>query len=108
MPLSRRTVLKGLGASGAIPLLSATANAGADAPLRVAGRPVEVAITIIEGIIRISVIPLEDGASLLDLVSQTGPELITFQSSDFSGAPPELGNCIEVIAESVMLYPTWT
>jgi alpha-glucosidase (family GH31 glycosyl hydrolase) len=64
MPISRRTVLKGLGASGAIPLLGPTANAGADAPLRVAGRPVEVAITPIDDwIIRVSVIPLEDGRS---------------------------------------------
>ncbi len=62
MPISRRTVLKGLGASGAIPLLGATADAGADAPLRVAGRPVEVAVTPIDlRIIRVSVIPLEDG-----------------------------------------------
>ncbi len=61
MPISRRTALKGLGASGAIPLLGATTEAGADTRFRVAGQPVEVAVTMIEGIIRISVIPLEDG-----------------------------------------------
>jgi hypothetical protein len=61
MPISRRTALKGLGASGAVPLLGAAADAVADAPLRVAGQPVEVGVTSNDGIIRISVIPLEGG-----------------------------------------------
>ncbi|MGP0069993.1 MAG: TIM-barrel domain-containing protein [Isosphaeraceae bacterium] len=61
MPISRRTALKGLSASGAVPLLAASAESVADAPFRVAGQPVEVAVTILEGIIRISVTPMEDG-----------------------------------------------
>ena len=64
MPISRRTVLKGLGAAGAIPLRGASAVAVAveDPPLRVAGRPVEVTVTPIGlRIIRVSVIPTEDG-----------------------------------------------
>lgn len=62
MPISRRTVLKGLGSAGAIPLRSSSTVVVDDPPLRVAGRPVEVTVTPIGlRIIRVSVIPMEDG-----------------------------------------------
>ena len=62
MPISRRTVLKGLGASGA-----SRSSVQPPMPARmrrssIAGRPVELAVTPIgDRIIRVSVVPLEDG-----------------------------------------------
>ena len=62
MTISRRTALKGFATAGAISLRSASADAGPAAWLRVAGRPVEVAVTPIDRrIVRVSVVPLEDG-----------------------------------------------
>jgi hypothetical protein len=62
MPITRRAALNGLGASGVASVLSTSAVAGQAAALRVAGRPVEVAITPIDRqIVRVSVVPLEEG-----------------------------------------------
>ncbi|HZW31579.1 MAG TPA: TIM-barrel domain-containing protein [Isosphaeraceae bacterium] len=62
MPLSRRAALKALGASGATPVLGSSADAGQPAALRVAGRPVEVAITPIDPhMVRVSVVGLKEG-----------------------------------------------
>jgi alpha-glucosidase (family GH31 glycosyl hydrolase) len=64
MPISRRTILKGLGAMSAAPLRGASANVEAEAPLRVAGQPVEVLVTPIDlRIVRVSVVPFDDGRS---------------------------------------------
>ena len=62
MSISRRIVLKGLGASGALAIPIGSVEAGQAAALRVAGRPVEVIVTPIDHrIVRISVVPLEAG-----------------------------------------------
>ena len=62
MSISRRTVLKGLGASGALAIPGGFAVAGQASALRVAGRAVEATVTPIDHrIVRISVVPLEAG-----------------------------------------------
>jgi alpha-glucosidase (family GH31 glycosyl hydrolase) len=62
MPISRRAVLKGLGAAGGIPFRVASGDMVKEAPLRVAGSLVEVAVTPIDArIIRINIVPLPFG-----------------------------------------------
>jgi alpha-glucosidase (family GH31 glycosyl hydrolase) len=58
-PITRRTALMGMGTAAASKVLMPQAN---DATVRVTNRPVEIGVTPIgEGIVRISVVPLEDG-----------------------------------------------
>ncbi len=65
MPISRRTVFKGIGASGLATFLVENVEANVDSPLHVAGQRAELAVTPIgESIIRISVVPLEKGRVL--------------------------------------------
>ncbi len=62
MKITRRSALKGLGGSGGLAILAGSVDAGQTAALRVAGRPVEVAVTPIDHrIVRISVVPFEGG-----------------------------------------------
>jgi alpha-glucosidase (family GH31 glycosyl hydrolase) len=62
MPATRRAVLKGLGAVGALAFQVRSVHAGEDEPLRIAGRPVEVSVTPIDArIIRLSAVPIEGG-----------------------------------------------
>ncbi len=62
MPMSRRTVLKGLGASGALALPHAVVGAADGAPLRIAGRQVEIVVApIAPWTVRVSVVPVQPG-----------------------------------------------
>src|SRR5262245_16369239 len=60
--ISRRQVLKGFSSAGASALLGARAVSAQDAAIRVAGRPVEIAIAPGSAhTVRISVVPIEEG-----------------------------------------------
>jgi len=62
MPVSRRSALRGLAASGATALGGATARSAIESDLQLAGRAIQLAITPIGGkIIRISIVPLDAG-----------------------------------------------
>src|SRR5262249_34385638 len=62
-PIPRRDVLKGLGSAGAGALLnSRQAPHAQNAAIRVAGRPVEIAVTSVSAkTARLSIVPLENG-----------------------------------------------
>jgi alpha-glucosidase (family GH31 glycosyl hydrolase) len=65
MSISRRGILKGLAAGAGIPLDATFAEGGETAPLRIAGREVEIAVTPIDArVIRLSVTPIESGRPL--------------------------------------------
>jgi hypothetical protein len=55
-----------------------------------------------------NVLTLEDGSCLFDVYVQSGPEFLTFASSDFSGPPPFLRDSIEITVSGLCCYPTWT
>ena len=62
MPISRRSILKGLGTAGASSLLATRAGAAEDEGLEIAGKAVEVGVTPVgPSIVRVSVVPIEGG-----------------------------------------------
>jgi alpha-glucosidase/alpha-D-xyloside xylohydrolase len=62
MPVTRRAILSGLGAAGALTLGATPVDADEEKPIRIAGRPVEISVTPIDArIIRLSMAPIEDG-----------------------------------------------
>src|SRR5262245_13653807 len=61
-PLSRRDALKSFGAAGAGALLNSRAAIAQGAAIRVAGRPVEIAVTSVSAqTVRLSIVPIENG-----------------------------------------------
>ena len=51
---------------------------------------------------------LDDGTSLFDVYVQSGPEFVTFPSTDLVGHPPKVGDCVTVTVRGLCFYPTWT
>src|SRR5215475_6972860 len=59
---SRREALKGIGSAGVVALLDARSLTAQEAAIRVAGRPVEIAVSSVSAVtIRLSVMPIVDG-----------------------------------------------
>jgi hypothetical protein len=55
-----------------------------------------------------NVLPLDDGKALFDVYTRTGPEFVTFESTDILGPQPKLGDRIAATVRDLCFYPTWT
>ena len=54
-----------------------------------------------------NVIPLDNGDSVFDVYVQTGPEFLSFDSTEYE-RELKVGDPVAIVVENLCFYPTWT